>query len=237
MDEELGVLLGGGTVHKVVSEHLVLRELETDEDAVWSLLLMSGYLTAHSAELRGAELHVELAIPNEELRYVFRTSVTSWVKAGLGGRSAEVEQLLRAMLGGDDNTFGKLLTELVASTFSFHDTGGRRPERVYQAFLLGMLVHLEHTHLVRSNRESGYGRYDVAVVPRAARQAGVVIELKQLDTLDKETVDAALASALQQIAARGYAAELEAAGANPIHCYGVVFDGKQVWVGRAGAGG
>jgi uncharacterized membrane protein len=63
----------------------------------------------------------------------------------------------------------------------------------------------------------------------------VVIELKQPDTLDKETVDAALASALQQIAARRYAAELEAAGANPIHCYGVVFDGKQVWVRRAGA--
>jgi hypothetical protein len=88
---------------------------------------------------------------------------------------------------------------------------------------------------VRSNRESGYGRYDVAVIPRAAGQAGVVIELKELDATDGETLDAALDSALAQIAARGYAAELGAAGANPIHCYGVVFDGKRVWVRRGGA--
>jgi hypothetical protein len=220
-----------------VSEHLVLRELETDEDAVWSLLLMSGYLTAHSVEQRGADLHAELAIPNEELRYVFRTSVTSWVKAGLGGGSSDIEQLLRAMLGGDEATFGKLLTRLVANTFSFHDTGASEPERVYQAFLLGLFVHLEETHLVRSNRESGYGRYDVAVIPRAAGQAGVVIELKELDATDGETLDAALDSALEQIAARGYAAELGAAGASPIHCYGVVFDGKRVWVRRMPAAG
>jgi hypothetical protein len=235
MDEELGVLLAGGTVHKVVSEHLVLREIETNENAVWSLLLMSGYLTARSVEQRRGEVHAELAIPNEELRYVFCTSVTSWVQSAFGGRSSEVDQLLRAMLGGDEATFEELLGRLVLGTFSYHDPRGAQPERVYQAFLLGLLVQLEATHLVRSNRESGLGRYDVAVIPKRAGEAGVIIELKQLRSWRDEALEAALASALEQIAARGYAAELGAAGANPIHCYGVVFDGKQVWVRRAGA--
>jgi hypothetical protein len=236
MDEELGVLLAGGTVSKVVSEHLVLRELETDEDAVWSLLLMSGYLTARAVEQRGADLHAELVIPNKELHHVFRTSVTSWVKAGLGGRSAQIEKLLRAMLGGDEATFEELLGRLVQGTFSYHDAQGAEPERVYQAFLLGLTVHLEETHLVRSNRESGLGRYDVAVIPKRAGEPGVVVELKQLRSWRDEALEAALDSALAQIASRGYAAELEAAGARPIHCYGVVFDGKQVWLRRAGAG-
>jgi hypothetical protein len=234
MDAELGTLLSGGAVPKVVSEHVVLRELETDTNAVWNLLLMSGYLTARGVELREGELHAEVAIPNEEVKYVFRTSVRSWVQAGLGGAD-RVEALLRAMLRGEEETFGKLLTKLVANTFSYHDTGGREPERVYQAFLLGLLVQLEGTHRVRSNRESGYGRYDVAVIPRQVGQPGVVLELKEVDDGAGETVEQALENALAQVRDRGYGAELREAGAEPAHAYGIAFDGKRVWVRREGA--
>ena len=74
------------------------------------------------------------------------------------------------------------------NVFSYYDTGGKEPEKVYQAFLLGLLVNLQHTHQVKSNRESGYGRYDVVVIPKDIRQAGFVIELKSIDTYTEETL-------------------------------------------------
>jgi hypothetical protein len=236
MDEELETLLAGGAISKVVSEHVVLRELKTEPNAVWSLLLMAGYLTARKVDYREGDLHAELAIPNQEIRYVFRTSVRSWLESGLGG-SREVESMLKAMLNGDDRSFGKYLSKLVVKTLSYYDTAGREPERVYQAFLLGLLVQMESTHQVRSNRESGYGRYDVALIPKQAGQPGVVIELKEIDEAEGETTAQALDAALEQIASRGYVAELEAAGASPIQVYGIVFDGKRVSVKQSAQAG
>jgi hypothetical protein len=232
MAADVETLLAGGAVSKVVDEHVVLRDLDTRSDALWSLLLMSGYLTARKVELARGLLHAELVIPNEEVRVAFEQSVSSWVQAGLGGGSAEVDALARAVLGGDERGFAKLLSRLVLATFSYHDTAGREPERVYQAFVLGLLVHVRDTHLVRSNRESGLGRYDVAVIPRRPGSAGVVIELKEIDETEGETREQALEAALRQIEERKYAEELRAAGASPIHEYGVVFDGKRVWVER-----
>ena len=105
---------------------------------------------------------------------------------------------------------------------------------VYQAFILGMLVHLRDKWRVTSNRESGYGRYDVAVTPREPGAPGAVFEFKVLRSDRGETLDSALDSALKQIADRNYVQELQEAGAEPIVGWGVVFDGKRVWV-RKGA--
>ena len=226
---DLEALIRGETVSKVVSEHVVLRDLNTDEDAVWSLLLMSGYLTARTHETVGNDIVAELAIPNREVSVAFTKSVMLWVKAGLGGID-NVTALSTAMLGGDVETFEELLLTLVSNTMSYHETGGREPERVYQAFILGMLVQLAPGWYVRSNREAGEGRYDLAVIPKQPGKPGVVLELKSLDDLDDEKAEQALALALAQIRERRYAVELEAAGAEPILTYGVVFDGKRAWV-------
>jgi hypothetical protein len=231
---EIETLLGGGAIEKVVSEHVVLRDIESDTKAVWSFLLMSGYLTARAVRLREGRLNAELVIPNAEVRVAFEESILSWVRGALGDDEA-VQELGRAMLGGDEETFEDLLTRLVVRTFSFHDAAGTEPERVYQAFLLGMLVHLASTHLVRSNRESALGRYDVAVTPKRPGAAGAVLELKQLRSARGETVEQALGAALRQIEERRYSEELVAVGASPIQLWGVVFDGKRVWVRRAGA--
>jgi hypothetical protein len=233
MTRELDALLRGESITRAVSEHIVLREIDTNPDAVWSLLLMSGYLTARSVDLEEAEIHAALAIPNRELAYVFRTNIKSWVQQALGGSHHAVESLSKAMLTGDAETFEDLLSDLVLRTVSQHDLAGGEPERVYQAFLLGMLVHLSGQWDVRSNRESGHGRYDIAIVPTQPGRPGVVLELKKLRSHRHETADQALASAIQQIRERRYEEELVSAGANPIHVYGVVFDGKRVRV-RAG---
>jgi hypothetical protein len=121
----------------------------------------------------------------------------------------------------------------VLAPFSAFDTGRPEPERVYKAFVLGLLVDLGRDHEVRSEAESGYGRTDLLVRPRQGGRAGAVLELQRLRAAAGETVDQALESALGQIAARRYVQSLEAAGASPVIAWGVVFDGKRVWVRRA----
>ncbi|MBM4319676.1 MAG: hypothetical protein FJ125_06885 [Deltaproteobacteria bacterium] len=231
MAGDVEALLKGEVLTRQVTEHLVLRELDRQPAALLSLLLHTGYLTTRSLRLEKGCYIADLVLPNEEMRYIFEQSITSWVEHGLHGEKS-VRLLLRAMLAGDEAGFGELLTTLVLRTFSYHDMAGPEPERVYQAFLLGLLVYLEPSHEVRSNRESGYGRYDVMVLPRQAGQPGVVLECKQLSQSSGETVDQALAAALQQIADRRYTEELAAAHASPIIAWGLVFDGKRAWVRR-----
>lgn len=228
------VLLRGEALTCEVSEHLVLRDLDRNANAVWSLLLHSGYLTARSVRLQAGRQLAELVLPNSEMRFVFERSIRSWMEYGLDSDPTAVHELLAAMLEGDEETFGEHLTTLVSRTFSYHDTGGDQPERVYQAFLLGLLVYLQESHEVRSNRESGLGRYDVMVLPRQAGEPGVVLECKRLGRGRDRSVDEGLTAALRQIGERDYAEELKARGATPIHAYGVVFDGKRVWVRREG---
>jgi hypothetical protein len=107
------------------------------------------------------------------------------------------------------------------------------PEQIYHVFVVSLLLHLQPRYSVRSNRESGGGRYDVMVLPRTPGQPGVVLELKVLRRKKRETMKGALAAALRQIRELDYAAELRASGASPIHEMAVVFDGKQVRVGVA----
>jgi len=230
MTREIEALMRGESITRVVSEHVVLRELDTSPDAVWSLLLMSGYLTARTVSLVEGRIVAELAIPNAESRIVFEDGISAWIKSSLSGGGRDVDTLSRAMLEGDTDTFEELLSELVVRSCSYHTTGGAAAESVYQAFILGMLVHLQPGWTVRSEQESGLGRYDVGVIPRQPGKPGAVLELKRLRGSGGETVEASLDAALEQIRQRRYASVLETAGADPIHIYGVVFDGKRVWV-------
>ena len=210
----LETLLSGGGVDRRIEENIVFRDLDRRPGAVWSLLLFSGYL-----------------IPNREVRTVWRTTFLDWLEAGLGGQSA-VRALFSALLAGDADTFGRYLTDLLRDTLSYHDVAGPRRERIYHAFIAGLLVHLGDEYEVRSNRESGYGRYDVMVLPKAAGRPGVVLELKV--PAEDEDVEGALDAARRQLAEREYAAELRARGAEPVHELAVVFDGKRAWVRGAG---
>jgi hypothetical protein len=151
------------------------------------------------------------------------------------GGSAELEALLQAVLAGDARTMERYLSRMLKVSLSYHDTGGPEPERVIHGFIVGLLVGLGPDYEVRSNRESGYGRYDVMVLPRHAGRPGVVIELKTVDTEEGETPTQALASALEQIRTRDYATELRERGASPVVELAAVFDGKRAWVARAHA--
>jgi len=135
------------------------------------------------------------------------------------------------MLDGNAEEFGDLLSELVVRTLSVHDVAGVAPERVYQAFLLGLLAEPPTGYRMHSNREAGFGRYDLSIVPAKAGRPGVVIELKRLGK--RETPETALDAAMTQLAVKRYSDELVAVGAAPIVQYGIVFDGKRVWIRKA----
>lgn len=150
-----------------------------------------------------------------------------WLDQAVGG-TAQTDALGRALLGGDLQEFQARLQRVVVESLSYFDVGGKTPEAVYQAFLVGLLVHLDATHIVDTNRESGFGRYDVCVTPRSAG-AGALLELKSVDP-ERETWEEALASAMKQLHDRDYASALRRAGAEPIWLWAAVFDGKRLRV-------
>jgi hypothetical protein len=231
---EMETLLQGGTIDKPIEENVVLRDLERQPEALWSFLLFSGYLKATTVRQGDEGTAATLAIPNREVAMTYRTTFRLWLEASLGG-AGRVQQLLSALLTGAAADVEDFLGEIVASTLSVHDVGdGGEPERVYHAFLAGLLVALAPRFEVRSNRESGYGRYDVMVLPKEAGEPGVVMELKVVNTRRGETPEAALTAAAQQLRSRDYAQELRQRGAQPIHELAIAFSGKQVWVRAAG---
>jgi hypothetical protein len=226
---ELETLLAGGSIDKPIEENLVLRDLSARPGAVWSFLLFTGYLKPVEAYLRDGVRRAKLAVPNVEVAIALRRMAQDWLEAQVGG-SEEVEELLAALLRGDAPVVERRLSQMVKVNASYFDTAGPEPERFYHGLVVGLLAGLGPRYEVRSNRESGFGRCDVMVLPKTAGQPGVVLELKRVESEAGETVEKALAGALGQIKARDYAAELRERGAAPIWEMAAVFDGKRAYV-------
>ena len=224
-------LLVGETTSVRVDENVTLDAIRRSPLALWSLLLSSGYLTPEHTENGDLGPVCDLRIPNREVAAVYRTTFLD-VLAQAGNPDA-VPNLAAALLRGDGPQSARALGHLLKTAMSFHDFGPRPVEAIYQAFIIGLLLHLEPTHRVRSNRESGFGRADVLIMPRAhgaGSSAGVVLELKVVETDYDEAPHEALAAAALQLRQRQYATEVRAAGATEVHQYAVVFDGKRCWV-------
>ncbi|XID93163.1 AAA family ATPase [Paenibacillaceae bacterium WGS1546] len=217
-----------------IDDTIVYREVDRSPETIWSFLLMSGYLKMVRTErrlegmLRG--LFGTLMIPNEEVYDFFAEMLSSWFSDTVKGGSAT--KLLEALMLGDIVTFNAMLQETVLHTFSYHDVSDDRSESFYHAFVLGLLVYLDKKYEVRSNRESGYGRHDVMIIPREADKGlkGIVLEFKKANALQRESLEEALDAALQQIEEKQYEAELRTRGIQDIVKIGIAFKGKQVKV-------
>lgn len=224
-------LMAGGRVLRTLDENVVLDQLERDENALWSLLVFSGYLNAEEQpRLPGAgRSSYRLSIPNMEVRLVYSDTFREWMHARLYEHGGNSRRLVAALMRGDAEGFEDQLQILARAMLSYHDTGGSNPESLYHGFVLGLLATLEPEHVVRSNRESGSGRPDVLVTPRQPGQPGVVLELK-VARPGRKTLEQALDEGMRQLAENDYRAELIAAGAAPVHALVVAFDGKDVRV-------
>jgi hypothetical protein len=144
--------------------------------------------------------------------------------------SLKLHRLLQALLNTDFETFAQLLKEMVLTVLSYHDTAGDEPEKLYHAFVLGLLTHLMDRYVIRSNRESGYGRYDVLMIPHQKQEPGFIFEFKKVNRPKEDSEVDAMKSALAQIEKKQYATELRDLGVTQIWGIGVVVDKKQVWV-------
>ena len=138
--------------------------------------------------------------------------------------------MLKSLTSGDIEVFASHFKEYVQSSFSHFDTGGKVPEKIYHAFVLGLLVGLRPTYLIKSNREGGYGRYDVMIIPQDTSQAGIIIEFKSVDPENEKDLEQVAQLALHQIEAKGYQREMIERGIHKIIKLGIVFRGKEVLV-------
>jgi hypothetical protein len=233
---ELETLMTGGGIERTLDENIVFDRLEDDPDALWSLLVFSGYLNAEALPRQPGEdrSSYRLSIPNVEVRLVYTDTFRDWMSGRLYKHGGDLRRLLAALLDGDAEAFEEELGALARSMLSYHDTGKRRAEALYHGFVLGLLSVLGPGYAVRSNRESGKGRPDVLIVPRHPGRPGVVLELKVASPGEK-TLEQALEEGLSQLAGKEYDAELRGAGAEPVHGLVVAFDGKDVRVRSADA--
>jgi hypothetical protein len=226
--EQIETLLTGGTITTELNENIVLRDLESNEPNIWSLLVFSGYLKPVSMIEQPIIPLYELTIPNLEVYSFYQNTLKSWLHRQMG--SKPLQRLLEALIQTDFETFGDRLKEMVLAILSYHDTAGKEPEKVYHAFVLGLLTHLTDRYQIRSNRESGYGRYDVLMIPHNSADPGFIFEFKKVNRPKEESEVEAMKSALDQIKDKQYATELRDLGIQRIWGIGIVVDKKQVWV-------
>ena len=229
----------GKSFHAKIDEQLVYDQLSGNEGAVWSLLLASGYLrVVHYEEDMASSgewvQDYELAVTNFEVKTMFQSMIQGW----FGASNGDCNDFIKALLRGDTEEMNAYMGRMAEEIFSSFDTGKRpsrrsEPERFYHGFVLGLLVELNGRYVITSNRESGFGRYDVQLEPQNREDDAILIEFKVRNPQKEQTLEDTLQNALEQIETKGYATGLRQRGIEErkIRRYGVAFEGKKVLIG------
>ena len=220
--DDLQSLMDGGSVFKQLREGVVYANIGDRIDDLYSILLMTGYLKCVGLmeKLYGEE--AELRIPNKEIRSLFgREILENFIAAGSVSR---LGRMLDAMVSGHGDIFESVLSGIVRNNVSYHDAANG--ESFYHGMMLGFCVLLKDTHIVQSNRESGYGRFDLAFIPTDRRYYGVILEFKRV--VDEAQLEEKALEALAQIEELSYIAEFEQRQIEKVWKYGIAFCGKKV---------
>ena len=229
--ESFESLLAGETITTTLDEQIVYNQLNRREGAIWSLLLASGYLKVVSVDIK--EERYELCLTNYEVKRMFDKMVSGWFDMSEGSYN----DFIKALLLGDLDAMNEYMNRVSLSVFSCFDTGNRlsgaEPERFYHGFVLGLMVDLRNRYVITSNRESGFGRYDVMLEPKDKADDAFILEFKVFNRRREQTLSDTVASALAQIEEKNYAAVLMEKGIpeTKIRKYGFAFEGKNVLIG------
>ena len=229
--KDFETLLSGGSITSQIDEQIVFDQLWKRSDAVWSLLLASGYLKAEEMTIdsRGRSIF-KLSLTNREVLYAFSSLIEDWF-----GYEGEIDDFTDAMLRGDVNAMNHYMNKIALNTFSYFDAGNApsekaEPERFYHGFVLGLMVEKNDAYMVRSNRQSGFGRYDVMMEPKDPGDKAVIIEFKVISERsgEKSLADTAQ-NALEQIDRKKYETELISRGIpkENIYKYAFAFKGQE----------
>ena len=232
-------LLQGKHLRVPVDEQIVYNQLDDNEYAIWSLLLASGYLKVLSYDDLGTldydeEACYELTLTNQEVRKMFKDMVKSWFRK----TNMDYNAFIKSMLIADVDAMNEYMNQVSLEVFSSFDTGKRasqkaQPERFYHGFVLGLMVDLQRDYILTSNRESGFGRYDVMLEPKdPEKNPAIIIEFKVLNTRRENSLEETAQAALSQIKEKQYVASLLTKGVpeNKIYKYGFAFEGKNVLI-------
>lgn len=226
--KDMNLLIEGHCLRKKVDDNIVYKDIDRNEDVLWSFLLMSGYLRYDNLEKIGDHYFADLNIPNDEVRYLYRGEIISrWftVKNTKHG----LESVLKSLTEGDLTEFIDIFIDFVESCLSYFDVSAKESEKFYHAFVLGMVVSLKDVYEIKSNRESGYGRYDVMMIPADRNKRGIIFEFKKVNKR-RENMTTAIENAKKQVIEKNYEKELRAAGVSDVVRIAAVFEGKNVEV-------
>ena len=232
-------LLKGETINVPIDEQIVFSELDYSEDAIWSLMLASGYLKVVSAEPlvgnRRKARRYTLALTNLEIQFMFEDMILRWFNPA----KSETNEFIKALITGDIEAMNAYMNKVALKTISYFDTGNvpsdEEPERFFHGFVLGLMVDQSDNYIITSNRESGFGRYDIMLEPKdkqSEKYPGIVIEFKVINPRRENSLEETVEAALKQIEEKNYDAELINRGVDKenIHHYGFAFEGKEVLI-------
>ena len=234
---DLEALLDGQWVETELDEQIIFEHLKRTKGAVWSLLMASGYLKPVDRMFneKNGKYSYRLKITNHEVTAMFRSMISNWFPED----HTSYSNFKEALMLGDLDYMNQFMNEVSQEMFGSFDTGRRpsdqaNPERFYHGFVLGLVVDLAGRYHIRSNRQSGFGRYDVMMEPKNQEDDGIIIEFKVLESRKDKTLEQAVENALKQIEEKKYDTELIARGIsqNRIRHYGFAFDGQKVLIGE-----
>ncbi len=235
--ESFEVLLRGKSIIVEIDEQIVYDQLDEDESAIWSLLLAGGYLKVKNRNTYATEFgewkqEYELELTNFEVGAMFRQMIRKWFSRSAGGYN----DFIKVLLLDDVKGMNVYMNKVAMTTFSYFDTGKspseEAPERFYHGFVLGLMVELADRYVLTSNRESGFGRYDVMLEPRRPGDVGIIMEFKVQDRTEEKELSDTVDAALKQIKEKEYEMVLIEKGISreKIRNYGFAFCGKQVLI-------
>ena len=235
--QEFERLIKGESIAVEIDEQLIYEQLSTKKNAFWSLLLASGYLKVVQMEFteKTGRHSYHLALTNKEVFLMFEAMIHDWFSQS----GDDYNDFVKALLLGDVDTMNEYINQISETVFSSFDTGKNasksEPERFYHGFVLGLMVELSERYILASNRESGFGRYDVMLEPLYPdRDDGIIMEFKVFQTKKEKKLEDTVKAALTQIEEKKYDASLIMKGIpkERIRKYGFAFRGKEVLIGE-----
>lgn len=226
--ERLHSLLQGERVIARIDQNVVYRSLSEEPANIYSLLLVAGYLKTPKKELQADGSYLcEVSIPNREIAAVYKNEILSHLLQIGAITRTTANKIAESLYANDYKKLQKAIAEYMDKTISFYDVSA---EGFYHGLVLGLIALMDNQYKIKSNRESGDGRYDISLLPREERYPGIIMELKWKKDLDVEALSRLADKALAQIDEMRYDAEMKGDGIQEILKFGIAFSGKKVSV-------